>query len=146
MIKPIINKARRSSGQELVEFAMTLPILAILVIGILDLGRIVYLYSAMMNAAREGARYGVVHPHASPAVLDRTEERTLGIDPSELNTSVNYSCERVLVSITYEFDPWIPLFGNLPISTSSQLQRERWDTDTLPDAECDLDDIINPEP
>ena len=39
----------------MVEFAITLPILALLVFAIFDLGRVVYFYSSMQNAAREGA-------------------------------------------------------------------------------------------
>ena len=115
-----------NKGQELMEFAMTLPILALLVFGIFDLGRVVYFYSAMQNSAREGARFGIVKPWQVNSVISRTKERSLGISPSELNVSVNYDCEYVKVTVEYTFDPMIPFIGNIPISTSSHLQRERW--------------------
>ena len=105
---------------------MTLPILALLVFGIFDIGRVVYFYSAMQNSAREGARYGVVKPWQENSVISRTKERTLGISPSELNVAVIYDCDYVKVTVSYTFDPMMPFIGNIPISTSSHLQRERW--------------------
>jgi hypothetical protein len=56
----IIPSARR--GQSLVEFALIIPIFLLLMVVIFDLGRAVYYYSAIHNAAREGARYGAAKP------------------------------------------------------------------------------------
>ncbi len=117
---------KKEDGQELMEFAMTLPILALLVFGIFDLGRVVYFYTAMQNSAREGARYGAVNPWQQNLVESRTKERTLGIGASELIVAVNYDCDYVKGKIDYTFDPITPFIGNIPISTSSHLQRERW--------------------
>ena len=108
------------------EFAITLPILALLVFGIFDLGRVVYFYSAMQNAAREGARIGVVNPYQDNLVISKTKERTLGIAPTDLTVGVNYTCDYVKVDIGYTFDPFTPFFGDIDIRTSSHLQRERW--------------------
>ncbi len=47
-------------GQTLVEFALILPIFVLVLFGILDLGRAVYAYSTINNAAREGARLATV--------------------------------------------------------------------------------------
>lgn len=46
-----------SSGQSTVEFALVLPLLALIVMGMIDLGRVFYTYGALANAAREGARF-----------------------------------------------------------------------------------------
>jgi Flp pilus assembly protein TadG len=51
--------ARR--GQTLVEFAMVLPVLMIMLVGTLDLGRVVLANDTVGAAAREAARYAVVH-------------------------------------------------------------------------------------
>ena len=126
VIKIITSLVKGDRGQDMMEFAITLPILALLVFGIFDLGRVVYYFSAMQNSAREGARYGIVNPWDANSVISRTKDRTLGISPSELNVVVNYDCDHVKVSVFYTFDPIIPLIGNIPISTSSHLQRERW--------------------
>ncbi|MGE5205127.1 MAG: TadE/TadG family type IV pilus assembly protein [Chlamydiota bacterium] len=46
-------------GNELVEFAVTLPIIAVLLIGILDFGMAINRKQELNNAAREGARWAV---------------------------------------------------------------------------------------
>lgn len=57
-------RARRADqrGVALVEFAIALPVLAILVMGVVDLGRAYALSSRLSNAAREGARFGQFAP------------------------------------------------------------------------------------
>ncbi|MEO7117701.1 MAG: TadE family protein [Candidatus Limnocylindrales bacterium] len=56
----------RDRGQALVEFALVLPILATLLFGLLDVGRVVWAQDSISNAAREGARFAIVHG-GSPA-------------------------------------------------------------------------------
>ena len=53
---------RREAGQELVEFALILPLLLLLFLGIIEFGRAMLAYNTIANAAREGARYGIVTP------------------------------------------------------------------------------------
>jgi Flp pilus assembly protein TadG len=56
-----MKSIRFSSGQTLIEFALVFPLILLLVVVFIDLGRIVYFHSALTNAAREGARYAIVH-------------------------------------------------------------------------------------
>ena len=51
---------RRGAGQAMTEFALVLPIFAILLFGIVDLSRFVYTANALNNGAREGARFATV--------------------------------------------------------------------------------------
>jgi hypothetical protein len=51
----------RSSGQAMVEFALVAPMLFLLILGAIEAGRFVFYYEALNNAAREGARYAIVH-------------------------------------------------------------------------------------
>jgi len=51
---------RHRRGQSLVEFALVFPIFMLVVFGIIDVGRYVYVVNAFSQAAREGARYGSV--------------------------------------------------------------------------------------
>jgi Flp pilus assembly protein TadG len=51
------NRSRRTGGQALVEFAITLPIIVLLVAGVLELGRGYTFAIATSDAARDGARY-----------------------------------------------------------------------------------------
>ena len=50
-----------SRGQTMVEFALILPILVLLLAGFFDLGRVVLANDSLAHAAREAARYAVVH-------------------------------------------------------------------------------------
>jgi Flp pilus assembly protein TadG len=47
-------------GQALVEFALILPILILLLVGIFDFGRAIYAFNTVNNAAHEAARVAVV--------------------------------------------------------------------------------------
>lgn len=48
---------RRERAQAIVEFAIALPVLLMLLIGIFEVGRMIFIYAAVNNASREAARY-----------------------------------------------------------------------------------------
>ena len=50
------NRAATRRGQTLVEFALILPIFLLMVFGMIDMGRYVYLNSTLSQATREAAR------------------------------------------------------------------------------------------
>jgi Flp pilus assembly protein TadG len=52
-----MNLTRKTKAQAMVEFALALPILLMVIYGLLEVGRLVYLYSAVTTASREAARY-----------------------------------------------------------------------------------------
>jgi len=51
---------KNKQGQALVELALVLPILIMLIMGTIEFGRIFHSYLLITNAAREGARAGIV--------------------------------------------------------------------------------------
>ena len=51
----------RRRGQALVEFVLVAPIFFFLVFGLIELGRAVYYIQILDSAARDGARYAIVH-------------------------------------------------------------------------------------
>ncbi len=51
-------RRRKSSGQSLVEFAISSMVLLLLAMGLIDLSRAFYYSVALQGAAREGARHG----------------------------------------------------------------------------------------
>ena len=55
----IMRRLQVQDGGALVELALALPLLAVLVIGTLDFGRIAYTAMAVQGAARAGAEYGI---------------------------------------------------------------------------------------
>lgn len=54
------RRFRDERGQELIEFALVLPLLLLIVLGILDFGFLFQRYEVVTNAAREGARVRVL--------------------------------------------------------------------------------------
>ena len=96
------DRRRRFRGQGLVEFALVLPIFAILLFGIIDFGRYVYTANAINNGTREGARSGSVAIRPTPlcdglgredCVKAVVRDRTWGVPANMLTTTV--TCERV---------------------------------------------------
>ena len=59
------SRERGAAGQSLVEFALVFPVLIIMLIAIFDFGRLVFAYNAITNAAREGARVGIINQTVS---------------------------------------------------------------------------------
>jgi Flp pilus assembly protein TadG len=62
-------------GQSLVEFALSSVVLLLLVGGLVDIGRSIFISEALSSAAREGARHGVWFdaPRLSSPYLDDTQ-------------------------------------------------------------------------
>ena len=52
--------SRGEEGQALVEFALVVPVLLLLLLGIVEFGLLLYNQQVITNASREGARYGIV--------------------------------------------------------------------------------------
>ena len=48
----------REKAQAMVEFALVFPVLLLLIYGIIELGRLIFIYSAVTTSSREAARYG----------------------------------------------------------------------------------------
>lgn len=63
---------RSEGGVAAVEFALVLPLLLIVIIGTIDFGFMVYDKAMISNAAREGARAGIVlrNPRLSKAEIE----------------------------------------------------------------------------
>ena len=50
-----------SRGQALVEFALVIPVFLVILMGTIDLGRAVFAYNSVTNAAREEFRVAIVN-------------------------------------------------------------------------------------
>ena len=138
-------------AQAMVEFALVLPILLLVIVGLLEVGRAIFMYSALFSAAREGVRYGSAAGNnliGVPLYQDcagiREAARTAGIllnlQDDEIvieydhgpETGVFASCsdpdgadenvivtsgDRILVNISTNYAPMIPLFVPLASRT-----------------------------
>jgi len=61
-------------GAELVEFALTFPLLLLVCMGIIDFGLLFQRYEVLTNAAREGARVAVLPGYGDPDVTARVNQ------------------------------------------------------------------------
>jgi Flp pilus assembly protein TadG len=101
-------------GQDLVEYALLLPIFLLLVMAIVDLGRATYYYSAIHNSAREGARYGVIHPDDPAGIETVVLTKSVGLNPAFMTiTTVLPDEETIQVTVTFQFRVVTPLVGAL---------------------------------
>jgi Flp pilus assembly protein TadG len=93
---------RRRAGHELTEYALVLPLVLGLILGVIDLALVVYSYESIENAAREGARYGVVHPTDLAGIESAARTFTVGLDQDALNVTVSYPGSNLIkVGTTY---------------------------------------------
>ena len=58
MKSDLLKDRKKEKGQALVEFALTFTLFLFLVVGIIEVGRLLFSVVAIRTAAREGARYG----------------------------------------------------------------------------------------
>ena len=133
-----LRSARVSSerGAELIEFALVLPLLLLVVLGIVDFGFLFQRMEVVTNAAREGARMAVLPGYTAADVCDRVINyvqtgglATTGACPSPTNPTLtidmaqsitvpsgtSISGKRVAVSYTHQYlfiGPIAALFGS----------------------------------
>jgi Flp pilus assembly protein TadG len=119
----------RGDGQALVEFSLALIVFLVLLMGVFDLGRGIYMYNGVSEAAREIARVTSVYPgttlgsSSQTAAVVATQKGlvpNLG-DPTFScvdidDSAVSGSCPvgmRVKVRVVAPYSPVTPLLGLL---------------------------------
>lgn len=122
MTGKLIRKNRRDGekGQNLVEFAMVLPIFLILVFAIVDFGMGFHAWITVSNAAREGARIGAVG--ADEATIEaRVVDTASSLAEDDLNITVGNAVpdgepgEAVTVDVEYDYELITPLSNLLSL-------------------------------
>jgi len=79
-------------GQALVEFALVFPVALVVLLAVFDVGRAVFIYNGLTNAAREGARLAIVNQEKT-LVRQRVQDIAIGSGLSnfaDLNDLVSY--------------------------------------------------------
>lgn len=106
------RRLRSETGAEVVEFALTLPLLLLVVLGIIEFGFLFREYEVVTNAAREGARIAILPSYTDADVTARVNDylETAGldldlavVDPGDaVPTPVGGACvSMVPVNVTY---------------------------------------------
>jgi len=133
-IRKGISKARNAvhneRGSLAVEFALTAPFFLILIIGILDLGRLFWVKNIMQFSVEQTARYAMVNPSSTAVTLTTYADTKAGTmftgitfvadaPGTDVVGGINYRT----ISASYNFDYYIPIIplNNIPLSSSTRI-------------------------
>ena len=143
--KPSRRKRSHSRGelaQSMVEFALTAPFLIILMLGVIDFGRVYFAYVSVTNSARTGADYAAANCSPScedddlAGIRDAVEAETgqlLNTSPTNPEVSVTtgdslgLGNSQVDVTVSYTFStifPWpgLPTSMNVERTVTARVQ------------------------
>jgi Flp pilus assembly protein TadG len=121
-------------GVAAAEFALLLPALLLILLGIIEFGMIMYGREVVTNAAREGARAGIVQgpPKRTEGEIVTIAENYLantGINSSNVTFTVtgegSVSPNNLTVQATYQYNflfPYIPMMVGIPSPLNIQTQ------------------------
>jgi len=128
----------RSRGQAMAEFAQVATVFFLLLFGIMEMGVVVYRYNTVSMAAREAARYAMVHgPNsqnpAGSGSLPTVQQYAINFAPflSTSEVAVSYPNDTnpnlknqhdALVTITHNYTQQIPFISAVPLTLTSSSQ------------------------
>ncbi len=122
---------RNERGQSMVEFALILIPFLLIVIGLFDVGRAIYGYNTVANAAREGARVAIVNQTEAAvdaaAVESAVALKLTAADVQFVDCAVREKFCQVTVTVTWDYGAITPLIGDLfnpTISSSASMPVE----------------------
>ena len=125
-------------GQSTIEFALILPLMVLIVVGIFEIGRAFFAYIAITNAAREGVRIYTFTPDTTSfSEINQTVTSEVGtatlVDPTKID-SIDIFCgysdtsvlndanldacphmEPITVTVTYSHELILGVFFSEPL-------------------------------
>jgi Flp pilus assembly protein TadG len=110
---------KNQKGQALVEFAVILPLLLLIIMGIIEFGLMLNSYLTVRNVSREGARAGIVgstNTEIENTIISTSpnlEEDNLDIDIVPLNQVDRKSGGTLTVQVTYKYKLIVPIISSL---------------------------------
>jgi hypothetical protein len=109
-----VSGARREDGgQATVELALVLPLVAVLALGVIQVGIVGYRQVLVVHAAREGARAAAVAEHDRAGAAREGVDRAGGLDTDQLVIGVEDDGRRVTVGVRYRDETDVPIIGLL---------------------------------
>ncbi|MFT3926094.1 MAG: TadE/TadG family type IV pilus assembly protein [Myxococcales bacterium] len=82
-------------GAAALEFAILLPMLTVMLLGMIDFGHLFFVVNTMTNAAREGARRGAVDPNAATVATTAQNAAMQYLTAAGLGTGCRLDCPKV---------------------------------------------------
>lgn len=126
--------SQENKGQSMVELALVLPLILLLLMGVVEFGRMFHTYLVLTQGSREGARLAVVG-ESDTAVINRVERVIGSLDLTKIQVQVNPPEKGrvrgipVAVTLQYRLDLLLPnLFDLFPdpiiISSTTTMRME----------------------
>jgi hypothetical protein len=120
---------RRSRGQSLVEFALVVPVLLVILLGGIDMGRLYFGWVNLNNAARIAANYAAVNtagPFGAGSAYETTVKNDTGgincaalaVPPPVFSPNTNVG-STATVTMTCSFGLVFPFVGPIPMAATS---------------------------
>lgn len=111
---------KKEDGQAMVELALILPVLLLLLLGIIEFGRIFNTYLTVSHASREGARVAALGQSDSQ-IKTVVAKRAMNLDSEKLTVDITpeYSVRTRGTAVQVEVDYSLPLIVPLPSSLLS---------------------------
>jgi len=128
------KRLNNEKGQSMVEFALIMPILLLIIVGIIEFGFMFSSFLTLTNASREAVR-ALSLGSTDASATQRAKDSSMNLDPTQLVVIINPSGstrspgDSVTVTITYEYDFLTPfmekLFGsNFQLKTDTTMRVE----------------------
>lgn len=122
-------------GDTLIELSLSFLLFFTMLCAVMEFGRAVCAYNVLAGAAREGARYAIVHGSASGSPATNTDIQTvvrrwaIGLDSSSVNVTTTWASGNgpgapVLVTVQYTLSSltnFIPGIGSMTLGSRSQM-------------------------
>lgn len=109
---------KNQKGQALVEFAIVLPLILLIVLGIVQFGMLLSSYLSLTNAAREGARAGVIGG-TNYDIIETVKNTLPTLNPDKMtivstpSEGYRVSGGTLTVSIDYNYEFTVPIISSL---------------------------------
>ncbi len=111
-----LNKIKNKKGQSIVELALLLPVILMLLLGIVEFGRVYGSYMIITNASRQGARAGAVGANDAD-VIQIVKDNASTLDQAALDpvpTRVESDdVVTITVTVTYDVQIYAPFIGSI---------------------------------
>lgn len=109
---PIASRGHTGKAQAMVEFALALPIFLLVIYGLLETGRLIFLYSSVITSSREAVRYASGAGIISSTSTTYQYQDCAGIRAAAKNTGFLLNLQDSQIRIYYDKplgSPVVPL-------------------------------------
>lgn len=113
MRPPLVSHKHLTKSQGMVEFAIALPFVLLIMLGLFEVGRLIFLYSSVTSASREAARYGAAVGLNVSGGVPRYQD-CVGIRAAAQKMDFLNEINDVNIIIAFDHGPGTAVFSGCP--------------------------------